>query len=228
MDARTAADLEQITRGLLDDTGTTRPRWSSVEIRRALSEAEREACVRARLICDSTTASIVTRAVEAERSTLLLHPSVFEVDAVRRSSDGEDVTEVDEQTMRLSDSRWRETTGSQIEHFLVQVLPSERIQLRLYPIPTVAETLELRVYRTPRNEIEDDDDEPEIAPRHHDLLVDWALYRCFNKRDPDTYDPVKASDHLAAFTANFGERPDANVQRKQRENLRHVVTARDY
>lgn len=228
MDARTALELEQRTRERLDDLGQTRPRWTSAEIRRALSEAEREACLRADLIHDRTTASIVRVPVSAGRSTALLHPSVYTVDVVERSSDGEEVAQVDEQTMRLMDAGWRSREGTQIEHFIVQVLPNERIQLRLYPIPLVDDILELQVFRLPRNELEADDDEPEIAPRHHEHLVDWAVYRCFSRRDPDTYDPARAQDALASFTANFGERDTAAQMRDQRDRTRNIVTARDY
>lgn len=228
MDPRTAAELEQITRERLDDLGTTRPRWSSEEIRRALSEGEREACLRGDLLHDTVTEALVRRPVEAGRSTVLLHPSIYRVDGVRRESDGTDLRECDEKTMRMLDPQWRAQAGSSIEHYLVQALPSERLQLRLYPIPTVDEVLWLDVRRLPRDPLEGDDDEPEIAPRHHEHLVSWALYRCFSKRDPDTYDPVKASDHLAEFTAVFGERDTADVLRKKHERTRATVTPRDF
>lgn len=228
MEARTAAQLEQMTRERLDDHGSTRPRWTSVEIRRALSEAEREACMRADLIRDTVTDKIVRNAVEAGRSTVLLAPSVYKVEGAYRESDGIAVTEVDEETLRLMDPRWREQTGTRMEHFITQALPSERLQLRLFPIPGVDDTLVLDVRRLPRYELEGDDDEPEIAPRHHDALVDFAVYRCFSKRDPDTYDPARATDALALFTANFGERPDASLQRKRRERERDTITPRDF
>lgn len=228
MDPRTVAQLEQITREALDDLGTTRPRWSSAEIRRALSEAEREACARAHLLRDETTPKITQYLVPIDRSTVLLHPSIYDVVSVRRASDEQEIDQVDEQTMRIMDPRWRTSTGSQIEHYVVQVLPSERLQLRVHPIPLVADTLLLCVRRRPRDEMEADDDEPEIAPRHHDHLVQWALYRCFSKRDPDTYDPVKAADHLAAFDAVFGERESADTERDQREYGRNVVTPRSF
>lgn len=228
MEPRTLAQLERMTRERLHDLGTTRPRWSSEIIRRALSEAEREACLRANLLRDQFTEKLVRHAVEPGRSTVLLHPCIYAVEGVIRESDSEFVQPMDEETLRLMDPRWRTREGSVIEHYLVQALPSERIQLRLHPTPTVADTIVLDVRRLPRDEMEADDDEPEIAPRHHDHLVDWAVYRCASMRDADMYDPKRADEALAMFTANFGERDTANVQRKKRERGRDTIPARDY
>ncbi len=50
------------------------------------------------------------------------------------------------------------------------------------------------------------------------------MYRCaYLKQDAETFDKMKAGEYGALFTASFGERPDANVQRKQRDRRPPVV-----
>lgn len=228
MDARTLAQLEQITRERLDDLGTTRPRWSSESIRRALNEAEREACVRAKLLRDETTDALTQIAVVAGTALYPLARSILEVDGLYDEVTGEPLGETDEASLYRVARNWRAHESVNPRDFVVRVRPNEQLELLLYPKPSVATTLRLQAYRLPRYEMEADDDEPEIAPRHHDGLVEWAVHRCFSVRDPDTYDPVKAGDHLAVFTAQFGERPTADTQRRLRERRRNLVVPRDF
>jgi hypothetical protein len=54
--------------------------------------------------------------------------------------------------------------------------------------------------------------------------VHWALYRAYLRRDEDQTDPSLASTHLTLFTAAFGERPDANVQRRRQEHRSRTTT----
>ncbi|WP_132750411.1 hypothetical protein [Simplicispira metamorpha] len=58
---------------------------------------------------------------------------------------------------------------------------------------------------------------------HHGGVRYW-VYRCaYLKQDAETFDKMKAGEYGALFTASFGERPDANVQRKQRDRRPPVV-----
>lgn len=59
------------------------------------------------------------------------------------------------------------------------------------------------------------DNEPEIEEAHHRHLVQWALHRAFNIPDADSYDKARASEHMAAFVAQFGEHPGADMRRQQ-------------
>ena len=62
-----------------------------------------------------------------------------------------------------------------------------------------------------------------IPERFHERLMDWVLHRAYLKQDADTFDPNKAATSLALFVQAFGERPDANVQRKQRDRQPPIV-----
>lgn len=222
MEPRTLADLRLMTRERLDDVGSNRPRFSDPMINRAINEAEREACVRAHLLCDESTDTVVLLSALADKATYELHPSVYAVDQVRDLLSGERLTQVREDNLDYRDRRWRLRAGLPRE-YVIGALPNERLTLTLVPRPVEAATLRLRVYRLPRYAMEHDSDEPEIAARHHDRLIDWVVYRCASVRDADLYDPVKAEAALTAFVDSFGERDDANVHRKHREQRRNTV-----
>ncbi len=97
--------------------------------------------------------------------------------------------------------------------------------VRLVRMPTQADTLALPVYRGALKPLSADIDtgKPEIPERFHERLMDWVLHRAYLKQDAETFDPAKAAQSLALFIQSFGERPDANVQRKRRDKRPPLV-----
>jgi hypothetical protein len=49
------------------------------------------------------------------------------------------------------------------------------------------------------------------------------MHRAYLKQDAETFNPIKAAEYLGLFEQAFGERPDANVQRKRRDKRPRVV-----
>lgn len=191
--------------------------WSRDELVRWINEAVDEAAVRARLIYDETSA--LTRiGVVANRATYPLDNKIFMVDRVILGSTGNELCRTSQPDMDDSVSRWRTIVGTP------QWFIDEQSYLRLYPMSPVADTVQLAVWRTSLCPLKADDDEPEIAPRHHMNLIEWVRFRAYSKQDADTQDDQKAAEGLSLFTQAFGERPDANVQRKHR--IKRVTVSR--
>jgi len=59
---------------------------------------------------------------------------------------------------------------------------------------------------------------PEIPARYHYGLVNWMLFRMFNKQDAQTNDPEKAAKAEAAFEKEFGKKSSAIDERYIQEN----------
>lgn len=227
MDPRTLDDLVGITRERLDDVALSRPKWTSESIARGLNEGQREAALRGRLLRDDTSAPTLITLLPNVAS-YALNRAFFEIIEVR-DDEGERLGGLDRDALEAIDSRWRSRLCARPDLYTIETLPDERLRLRVVGVPSDTSVLQLEVYRLPYYEMQlEAGDEPEIAPRHHENLVDWAMYRCFNVRDSDNYDPKKAADHLAEFVRNFGERPDANVHRKQRETSSHTIRPRSF
>ncbi len=59
---------------------------------------------------------------------------------------------------------------------------------------------------------------PEIPARYHYGLVNWMLFRMFNKQDAQTNDPEKAAASLLKFEQEFGKKSSAIDERYIQEN----------
>lgn len=208
VEARVRAD-DNVAPYLTDDE--TFARWAS--------EAEREACVRARLLFQSaplpgiTLIPLVIGVAEYQLSPLIhwidaasfvpvlgraKNLDLIGLDSLREYCDWE---------TRTSSTPWALTeNGASI--------------LRVFPAPSVIGTLRLTVYRLPLYPMESMDDEPEINPLHHEGLVDWMLYRYWSQKDSENYDQERASQALSDFEVRFGKRNSADVMRKHRERRR--------
>lgn len=228
-------DVEQFIarfRSVLDDQGNSLgggegdTLWSDDEIAGYLTEAVNEAAERALLIEDHTTPAACTITLQPGVGEYKLHPAVLRIK--RLSWNGRPLSETS--TEELDD-----------EHLAWETLPGRPCRfvhtgsdtLRLFRIPraediAVASTLALTVYRTPLEPYSADNgsEVPELKTLYHDRLMQW-MYRCaYLKKDSETFDPNAAAKHEAAFTASFGQRPDANVQRKRRDKRPPVVRMR--
>lgn len=228
MEPRTLETLRTMTRERLSDLGQSRPKWSNAMIDRSLSEAQHEAALTARLLRDEVTPAIVNVSVVAGTSIYTLHRSIFDVDGVIDETNGCELDETSEAVLRNLDAGWRARESTTARNYVIRAMPDERLQLILYPKPTVEATYRLQTYRYPRYPLEHDSDEPEIAPIHHDGLVAWACYRLLSNRDPDMYDPVKAAEHKAEFRRQFGPEIDADTRRNLREKTSNIIKARNF
>lgn len=183
-----------------------------------ISEAEREAAVRARLIYGRSDI-----AVAAEQGKVSLSEKVFSVDSVQYSRAGGkacpvNLTGLD--TIREYGLDRRRSPGT--PHFAVH--EPVRKRLALFPVPNLPGTVAVFYYRLPLYDLEEPDDEPEIPEPHHEGLVEWAAYRTYSSKDSELYDEARAQDALVKFTDIYGSRPEANVMRRHAERRR--VTTR--
>lgn len=200
------------------DDNVSPPHVSDEDYAPLASEAEQEACIRARLLRDDTSEGVASYPIAIGQATIDLDPSVDVIESAEFKG-----TTGRRRNVTLTGMDWIRdqcdwsTRTSSAPCALAHV---SRGQARLWPTPSVAGTLFLSVYRLPLNPLEDLDDEPEIDSDHHLGLVDWMLYRVYNDKDGELYDPERASAALAAFEDRFGERPSADVRRRQRERRR--------
>ncbi len=185
--------------------------WADESVNRWLNEAEREATERARLLYDEST--IVSRiTLRAGVPEYKLNPLIIDIDkAGVLASTGRHVLRTPrEQVERIPN--WQQTAGNPSFFFFTDDT------LSVWPVPPADDSLQLRVWRYPREVMERDEDEPEIPARYHMRMVDWACHLAYLKRDADAEDQRRADRHEAAFINSFGIRRDSNVQRKQRRH----------
>lgn len=222
-------ELENSFRVMTGDHGQP-PLWASEDVRRWLNEAEREAAERARLLQDKTTTAVVRIALLPDVREYLLHPSIFDVEGVGLTDDMgkyRDLCNSTEDALDYYARRNPSARGWSREYYVYgepKGNGTAGMRIVLDRAPQLADGfLTLNVYRYPLRDMEDSDDEPEIAKRHHDGLVEWALFRAYSERDIEKAAPQRAAEHAAEFERRFGRRLDANVMRKHRQQRRPVV-----
>lgn len=180
-----------------------------------LDEAEEEACIRKRLLRETSNGAICTINVTTTAGSVYpLHSAVAWITRADFTPTGD----TDPINLQLCDTvyldrvrpNWRTTTEN--PNFLIV----DDTSVQLGCIPEADGTLTLEVYRVPLDKMEDRASEsPEIGRIHHRPLVHWALHRNYSRPDSEVYDPSRGDKELAAFTAYFGQRPDADMRRDQ-------------
>jgi len=179
--------------------------WSSAEWIEYANDAEREACRRARLITDSTTAAICQLTLVNATETYALDSRIQFIKRVKISSSTiplkpASMLDLDEQR-----PGWQDETGDP----QLYVTDMDQALFRPYPTPTAAATVTMTVLRDPLVDMEDGDDTPEIASRYHLGLVHWMMFRAYSKEDTQTYSPKAADRAAALFEAEFGPKSSA-------------------
>jgi len=195
------------------------PFWSSEEIVSYLNEAVQEACERAKLIEDRSMPLVLV----SGQDTYNLHPSVFEIKRLTFRGRPLDETSVEE--LDCDAPGWELRSGAPRCFIFEQASGAQPPKVRLVPTPLMAEPVGLTVYRGALKPLNADIStaQPEIPVRFHERLMDWVMHRAYLKQDADAFDPNKAATSLALFVQAFGERPDANVQRKHRDRRPPIV-----
>ncbi len=200
------------------------PLWGDEEIVAYLNEAVQEACERAFLIEDRATPTVCAVTLEPGVDTYSLHPSVFQIK--RLTFRGRPLDETSVEALDDECPGWEARTGQPRAFIFEQASGALPARVRLVPTPAQAEPITLTVHRGALKKLSADMDQakPEIHERYHARLKDW-VYRCaYLKQDVETLDKSRAAEFEGLFTQAFGERPDANVQRKQRDRSPPVVT----
>lgn len=205
-------------RGDLDDTTGDEDSygWSSVELTNALNESVNEMCRKLRLIEDADTAAICTHALLANGHTLTLSPRITGIERVELNSTGAVLPVVEH--VREMDVRfpgWKTADASVPQYLIKSGLGTGKA--RVYPATLLADTINLTVHRLPLVDLDwatDQADEPEIPSTYHDLLYPGILYRAYDKRDVDTYDPQKSAENLTKWLASIEELKSAERYRQ--------------
>lgn len=205
----TLAELRSLFRLKAGDT-VSPYLWSDAEIDSYLNESEIESAERAGLIYDDTSATSLI-AVVAGTKRYALAANVVRLDYAELT------TPPATEPIEVSIIDRREQAGRAL--FLVP----DGAAIEFNFEPQANGTLRLGMFRLPAAEMVLGTDAPEIASKHHRKLIDWALHLAYLKTDSDGFDQGKADRHESEFIANFGQRIDANVKRKQRERRRHIT-----
>lgn len=204
-------ELISTARSLADDSQAD-ALWSDEELTAYANEGEREAARRSRLILDIDTETddenqpVCVYPVTTGATTIAPHRKVIFVRRVTLASADLPLQRTRLKDMDLVYPGWESHPASEV----ITYVPNWRTgKLRFYTAFPADDTVTLQVVRLPLYDMTILEDEPELEDMHHMGIVNWMLFRCFAKPDPDTKDKVKAADYLAMFEQDFGPRSSA-------------------
>lgn len=198
------SELLELTRVEIDDTEAPYL-WSDAELIDAAADAENEACRRARLIIDSSTAAICQISVTAASNLYALDDRVLFVRRAKMGLEDSPLCRASYRDMDANMLGWESHTGTPT-HYITDY---ETGKIRLYPTPVAADTLSMTVVRLPLVQLSDPELDPEIKPHYHRSLRFWMMYRAYSKQDVDAHDDKRAADNLALFEQEFGPKSRA-------------------
>ncbi len=182
--------------------------WSLAEWTGYANDAENEACKRANLIIDSSSA-MTSITVLSGIATYTINELILIIRRAKMTSGTEPLVKTSRRVLDASYPNWEADTGA-----VRSWLPDESNKITLYRKPSSAGVLSLMVSRlplTPMLLVNKLTDAPEIDVQYHEGLTDWMLHRAYSKQDSETLDKGKAKEHLARFEARFGARPSAVI-----------------
>ncbi len=225
MTMATLAELEDRVRFILDDRVNPH-RFQSSDIRSFLNDATQEAAIRTRVIQD-TTSPLASLALLPNTSTYTLDPCIFAVRRARVDGCRECLELLDARELDRRIPGWDDASLHQPGTPRFVVFDFGTRQLRLFPVPAVAASLTLLLWRVPAElEImEADEDEPAIPPAMHRELAHYAAAHCLLNPDSDANGPNSAAAQMALFDAAFGRKPDHHEIRLWSTNRRTRMQA---
>lgn len=203
------------------DTVAAKYLYSREDIARWYNEAEFEAAIRAKLIFDDSSPATELSLSAGDR-LVELDPLIHEIERawlVDSSGAVHYLIATDRAELDRTDFRWRELTGRPTR------LVHDDKAVTFNRIADADYSLRLEVFRGPRNVMVQRYDRPEIASEHHRGLLDWVKFRALSVPDLDSEAPGLAREHLAAFEARFGRRPEAGYARRNQANRPHRIKA---
>lgn len=226
----TLGELRTALRWRLDDSAAPYL-WPDEELNSYINQAVDEACFRARLNIDSSSAAVTPVVVTAGVAEYALHSSIIDVLRVWDNVDNHKLIKTGFDELDQLYPSWPSHEGPLMKYVLdlnyyhATGDEDQTHRLTIYPKPAKDTTLSLTVYRLPLEPMASDGDVPEIPRQYHSDLLHWAAHLAYLKRDADTSDPNKARDAMQLFEIAFGEKPGAVIlEHRRKYGARRVIS----
>ncbi len=193
--AKTAQDLVSLFRAVVDDT-VAPFLWSDTEVLSYIDEAQTAFARGTEIFFDSTTPGLTKVPVAPKTPFVAIDPIIIRIRRAKLSSQAHSL-KIQNTTQIDSAWNWEEAVGSPY----VLILDDTRSFGRLIPMPVIADTLNLWVYRDPLNTISAVTDNLEITdPEDLRLgLLNYMKGAAYDKNDSDIHNEVLSAASFAKF-----------------------------
>ncbi len=207
----TPAELVKLFRREVDDK-TAPYLWSEDDVYHYLDVAQQEFARETLYFPDSTTADVCAATVIADEKFVDLSPLIVLIRRAKllsqtralkvTSLDKADQVNGSDYGFHISGGNWETRAGTPA----MLITDIEKDKGRLVPIPDVADTLELMVYRLPLNTVTAASTELEVTDARHQrhLLLGMKAY-AYDSHDADVRNEALAAEYRDRFEAKCNE-----------------------
>lgn len=178
--------------------------WSDVLVYGYIDEAQKQFCRDTYGIEDARTHKVT---VVAATEWYTLSPKVLKIRGAVDAATGAGVSLVAVENMAGNGMRFDGRTGP----LSALITGLEKGKVRAWPVPNVASTVQLHVFRLPGDMATGD--EFEIDDQHVRNLLYWVKYRAYSVQDSETYDKQSAARNKADHEAYCARAKDEQSRR---------------
>ena len=192
--------------------------WSDEDVTDWLNDAQRQACIRGRLIRESNDDAVCRIDMTPGQQSYDLHPLAYEIiSAWLHPVSGRPCL------LELHSREWldRNHPGWRSHKHNAWALVQDDTSITLAGRINAGDVLRLECYKLPEDMELSSWSEPEIHMAHHEHLIQWALHKAFSVVDTEVFDPERAERAALEFTRYFGLQPDSDMRRITREDQPH-------
>lgn len=166
--------------------------WADTSVYGWIDEAQKQFCRLTYGIEDARTFSL---AITAPNEWYDLDPTVLKVRGAMDSITGYKVPLIGFEKMAVHNMRFNGASGP--PRALITGL--QKNTLRVYPVPSVASTINLVTFRLPEDIPSDGQGDFEVDDQHVRNLLLWVKYRAYAVQDSEMYDKKKSETSKADF-----------------------------
>jgi hypothetical protein len=184
--------------------------WADTEVYGYIDDAQKMFCRLTGGLGDASS-SLTLLSYTAGDNAVALSPLILKIRAAYDSTTGVPVELINVEDMASRALRFDGGTG--LVRYLVTGM--EENAARVHPVPDAAGAVQLVVERLPLLEVDDTDQDLEVADQHKHGLSLWVRACAYGKQDADTFDAKRADNFAAQFRAYCED------ARREKERTRH-------
>jgi len=180
--------------------------WTDEEVMEYMNDAQTMFCRLASFMIADATSDITQIAISTGEPYSDIHPSIITIRSAmlvsnRRKLDivsPEDLDRVVRTDYNYYTRLLDDLTPGPVTAMVIGIEPG---LVRWARIPEFDDTVELSLYRKPREALTAEEQEIEIPAEHHIHFIPWMKHLAYSKQDADTFDPKASEIGAAQFTA---------------------------
>lgn len=202
-----------------DDDEHVQFRWTNEELTKYIDLAQKQ--VARTLLCFKSDDAQFAVSVVADTAEYTLNTDIIKIKGMYLDSTGKEIYKKELEDF-VGISQWRTKTGTPD----YAIIDENKDKIKLYPIPTEDDTLNLIVYHLPLTELDWETAEtqsPEIREEYQIPMLYWAAHLAYQKDAANALDPEASLKMRGLFEQEFGIHTAKSETKQRRSRNRRIA-----